>query len=731
MEQKNSLHLIPEERSQVNGVLPSAVVCLLTSIGAVLTYSPALPSAVLPAWTAVLLCAAVGTAMIPVWRSRIRRSVLSIGFGVFLLTAILMYKPLSDGVAMLYNDLIDAFSRQTGLLLLDIGTSGNASSLFAELYLCVYFAFLSSCVAVHGAPLPLILFAAATGVGILIGPIPCGFGFLCLFCGAALSCAVRSVGQTTNPRGSLPAPLVILPALAVLTGLLCGLFPLSTQSAVAAFKDRAHSIVWHHGSQAMPEGRLSDLGPLAPSDDPALTVAMEQPQKTYLRGFIGEEYTGTAWEPVDGEKAFPARDLFYWLHQDGFYGDKMLGAAYRSLQNTEVCSVKIQRDGACRKYAYQPYAAAADPGSGKIYIGDARLYADGSTVEISCYPGGLQAWYALQQRLIEEQASPDVATYLADANAYRAYVNKTALDIPEETLRTLQGIFSSDRLPENTAQVKQAILQAVSAGLTYREKAVTPNGENDFLTYVLQQHTGGYSVHYATAAALMFRYFGIPARYVEGYLIKQSDAEKMEPGVPYVLSQKNAHAWAEYYIDGIGWLPFECTPGYMDDDDRFGSDDTRPEQQFISETFEKNEQNEQEDRDAPQPVNPPKKEIRPHSLWLRLLWLLPLLFLLLLFARTRWLVQKRRRRINALSKKEAVPVFYAFSSELIEKGVPFDGDKAKKAKALNDEALFSTHEITSEQLRAQRRFYEELKHNAKKHWNPLERFYNYWIKGIY
>ena len=126
MEQKNSLHLIPEERSQVNGVLPSAAVCLLTSIGAVLTYSPALPSAVLPAWTAVLLCAVVGTAMIPVWRSRIRRSVLSIGFGVFLLTAILMYKPLSDGVAMLYNDLIDAFSRQTGLLLLDIGTSGNA-----------------------------------------------------------------------------------------------------------------------------------------------------------------------------------------------------------------------------------------------------------------------------------------------------------------------------------------------------------------------------------------------------------------------------------------------------------------------------------------------------------------------------------------------------------------------------------------------------------------------------
>ena len=731
MEKNNSLHLIPEERSQTNGVLPSAAVCLLTSIGAVLTFSPALPSAVLPAWAAVLLCAVVGTAMIPVWRSRFSRPVLLIGFGVFLLTAIVMRKPLSDGVALLYNDLTNAFSRQTGRLLSVLGTSENASPLFAELYLCLYFVFLLSRIAVYGAPLPPILFAAVTGIGILIGPIPCGFGFLCLFCGAALSCVVRSAGQEKKKRNSLPAPLAILPALAVVTGLFCGLFPLSTQSAVAAFSDRVHNVVYHHGSQAMPEGMLSDLGSLQLSDDPALTVTMEQPQKTYLRGFIGEEYTGTAWKPVDGEKAFPDRDLFYWLHQDGFYGDKMLGAAYRSLQNTELCSMEIRQDGACRKYAYQPYAAAAEPGTGKTYIGDARLYADGSTAEISCYPGGLRAWYALQQRLIGEQDSPDVAKYLADANAYRAYVDKTALDVPEEALRTLQGIFSSERLPENTAQVKQAILQAVGAGLTYREKAVTLNGENDFLTYVLQQHTGGYSVHYATAATLMFRYFGIPARYVEGYLIKQTDAEKMRPGEPFALTQKHAHAWAEYYIDGIGWLPFECTPGYMDDDDRFGSDDTLPDQQYISEAFAMNERTEQDDLEEPQLVNPPKKERFPHLPWLRLLWLLPLLFLLLLFARTRWRARKRWRRINALHAKEAAPVFYARSSELIEKGIPFDGKKEKKAKALNDEALFSTHDISSEQLREQRGFYEELKRDAKKHWKPLVRFYNYWIKGIY
>jgi len=229
----------------------------------------------------------------------------------------------------------------------------------------------------------------------------------------------------------------------------------------------------------------------------------------------------------------------------------------------------------------------------------------------------------------------------------------------------------------------------------------------------------------------MFRFFGIPARYVEGYLIKQTDAEKMRPGEPFALTQKHAHAWAEYYIDGIGWLPFECTPGYMDDDDRFGSDDTSQSRQFLSENLAMNEPTGQNVPEEPQLVDPPKNKMLPYLPWLRLLWLLPLLFLLLFFSRTRWMVRKRWRRINALHEKEAAPVFYALSSELIEKGVPFNRDKEKKAKMLNDEALFSTHEITSEQLREQRGFYEELKRNAKKHWKPLVRFYHYWIKGLY
>lgn len=47
---------------------------------------------------------------------------------------------------------------------------------------------------------------------------------------------------------------------------------------------------------------------------------------------------------------------------------------------------------------------------------------------------------------------------------------------------------------------------------------MTPVGSGvDFVLNFLDGTRKGYSVHYATAAAMMFRYYGIPARYVEGF----------------------------------------------------------------------------------------------------------------------------------------------------------------------------------------------------------------------
>ena len=71
-------------------------------------------------------------------------------------------------------------------------------------------------------------------------------------------------------------------------------------------------------------------------------------------------------------------------------------------------------------------------------------------------------------------------------------------------------------------------------------------------------------MHYATLATLLLRSCGIPARYVEGYVITPSQAEALSEGETLKLTQRNAHAWTEYYLDGVGWIPYDTTPGYED-----------------------------------------------------------------------------------------------------------------------------------------------------------------------
>ena len=84
------------------------------------------------------------------------------------------------------------------------------------------------------------------------------------------------------------------------------------------------------------------------------------------------------------------------------------------------------------------------------------------------------------------------------------------------------------------------------------ESVVTPA---DFLDYFIFEKQEGYCSHYATAFALIARYLGYPARYVQGFYVKKGDEQTV------TVKSSMAHAWPEVYLEGIGWLPYEPTPG--------------------------------------------------------------------------------------------------------------------------------------------------------------------------
>ena len=103
------------------------------------------------------------------------------------------------------------------------------------------------------------------------------------------------------------------------------------------------------------------------------------------------------------------------------------------------------------------------------------------------------------------------------------------------------------------------IREVLKAQASYTEAVSIPHNEEDPIRYFLTASHKGNAVLYAATAVQALRAYGIPARYAEGYYLP---ASKIKAGMfeAAVLTGENAHAWAEVYFDGIGWLPIDVRP---------------------------------------------------------------------------------------------------------------------------------------------------------------------------
>ncbi|MCM1134796.1 MAG: DUF3488 and transglutaminase-like domain-containing protein [Clostridium sp.] len=107
---------------------------------------------------------------------------------------------------------------------------------------------------------------------------------------------------------------------------------------------------------------------------------------------------------------------------------------------------------------------------------------------------------------------------------------------------------------------KLRAIEAALASLTYtRTPGELPQRITDgsqFLDYFLLENPQGYCNYFATAFVLLARAEGLPARYVQGFCVPMKGRKEA------VVYSYMAHAWPEVYLEGIGWIPFEPTPGF-------------------------------------------------------------------------------------------------------------------------------------------------------------------------
>lgn len=247
----------------------------------------------------------------------------------------------------------------------------------------------------------------------------------------------------------------------------------------------------------------------------------------YLRHCSYGGYTGTGWGTAPEYPGGSVPNFAAWAVENS-------GVA-------EAEEVSIELIAADSGLLYLPYYTAVDF--------DSDAYANGSGRE-----------YSLTHMIYEgSYRSLSLPPALRDAElAYRQFVYGSYLALPESTRAALLNIaeenaLKSDDVLESVSLVAEFVRNSGAYNIDTQ-----PYPSEDYAVYLLTVGSEGYCVHFATAAAAMYRALGIPARLVSGVL-----AETVAD-TPVEIRRLNEHAWVEVYIDGVGWLPVEVTPGTLD-----------------------------------------------------------------------------------------------------------------------------------------------------------------------
>lgn len=135
--------------------------------------------------------------------------------------------------------------------------------------------------------------------------------------------------------------------------------------------------------------------------------------------------------------------------------------------------------------------------------------------------------------------------------------------LPEDTLRWARELVAdiTDGITSNGEKIIQ-IQNYVQSSASYDLSTVHMDSDySDFAQWFLEESETGYCTHFATAATVLLRAAGIPARYVEGYMAN------CRAGLHVVVTNQDAHAWVEYFdSDSCMWRILEVTPDDLGDE---------------------------------------------------------------------------------------------------------------------------------------------------------------------
>ena len=219
----------------------------------------------------------------------------------------------------------------------------------------------------------------------------------------------------------------------------------------------------------------------------------------------------------------------------------------------------------------------------------------------------------------ESIQDPYYTTYLEAEKRYRRFVYAHYLTIPEETrdaIASLGKIEPAQSLSEKRARI-DTIRHFLEDHYTYTKNPGRTPADKDFISYFLTESRKGYCTSFASAAVMLLRASGIPARYAVGLSVDREDlrnAPLTKEGLHALsVNDHHAHAWVEVYVDGLGWRPCEMTPGREGEENPFPIPPDKQKNEQGAPDKPADEKNTREEAPKEQPPAPQQPQQQPHQ----------------------------------------------------------------------------------------------------------------------
>ena len=468
----------------------------------------------------------------------------------------------------------DAFSGYVGLI---VGASDVASSGQFAILLGVCASSLAALAsAARSSRVSLLVLALASAFAIVLGSGYTAPGLCLAACGWLLMMRLFQLDRAASGLAVLVADACTVSVLTL--GLVLAAATLYSPNVVVAETDAALQSgieTLRYGSDSLPQGDLTQAYAMNDGKDSRLEVSVDDAVAIdlLLGGFVGGTYEDGTWTALD-HTAYEGdwTGLFSWLETQGLDVNTQR-ATYEDFNaangGDEYASVRVSVDvtGASRKYAYVPYSLQSLDGAsleGGVDLGSVAegvFGADSYDYDAYVTPVG----DGTQQPDWLERSAAASDTAIQAASVYGSFVEEQYLDVPDELQDDLDRLFFDEttwdaEAGSSVSAIVTRVRAMLSSKASYTDAPASYEQGDNVVTWLMEQEREGNSAHFATVAVLAFRQAGLPARYVEGY---RAPAEDLEQGQA-TLTTEDAHAWAEVYVDGFGWVPVEVTPGFYE-----------------------------------------------------------------------------------------------------------------------------------------------------------------------